>query len=85
MGDLSPATRRRLTQIAGGANPQPMVRTGMRLVRDWQGTTHVVTIDEQGGIHWNDRTWSSLSAVADAITGSHRSGPAFFGLGRTRR
>lgn len=49
-------------------------------MRDWQGTVHVVTIDENGIIRWNEREWTSLSAVARAITGGHWSGPAFFGL-----
>ncbi len=33
-------------------------------------------------IHWDDRTWNSLSEVARAITGTRWSGPAFFGLKR---
>lgn len=53
---------------------------GMRLVREWQGVAHVVTTDASGVIHWNDRTWRSLSEVARAITGTRWSGPAFFGL-----
>lgn len=53
---------------------------GMRLVREWQGVAHVVTTDASGAIHWNDRTWRSLSEIARAITGTRWSGPAFFGL-----
>lgn len=56
----------------------------MRLMREWNGTLHVVTVDEDGTILWNDREWGSLSAVARAITGTRWSGPAFFGL-RTRK
>jgi len=54
--------------------------SGTRLVRVWQDRTHVVTIGDNGLIRWNERDWSSLSAVAKAITGSHWSGPKFFGL-----
>ncbi|KHK92647.1 DUF2924 domain-containing protein [Novosphingobium malaysiense] len=57
---------------------------GMRLVREWQGTVHVVTVDETGAIHWNGRAWRSLSAIARAITGTRWSGPAFFGLAGRR-
>jgi hypothetical protein len=80
LGDLSPAARRRLAQIASGRSTTQPMRAGMRLMREWQGVTHIVTIDEAGIIRWNDREWRSLSAVARAITGGHWSGPAFFGL-----
>ena len=53
---------------------------GMRLVREWHGTVHVVTIAENGAVHWNEREWKSLSEVARTITGTRWSGPAFFGL-----
>ena len=53
---------------------------GMRLVREWEGKLHVVTIDDTRVIHWNNRQWNSLSEVARAITGTRWSGPAFFGL-----
>ena len=56
--------------------PQP----GMRLMREWNGTLHVVTIDEDGAILWKNERWASLSKVARAITGTRWSGPAFFGL-----
>ncbi len=47
----------------------------MRLVREWHGTTHVVTIDEKGRMVWNGREWSSLSAIAKAITRTAMVGP----------
>ena len=52
----------------------------MRLTREWNGSLHTVTVDDEGGIRWNNQTWKSLSAVARAITGTRWSGPAFFGL-----
>jgi len=39
--------------------------------------THTVLAD---GYEWEGRPYRSLSAVARAITGSRRNGPAFFGL-----
>lgn len=80
LGDLSPSARRTLAQTAGGKSVTQLTSAGTRLVREWQGATHVVTIDENGIIRWNGRQWTSLSAVARAITGGHWSGPAFFGL-----
>ncbi len=52
----------------------------MRLVREWQGRVHVVTVGEDQVIRWEERTYGSLSEVARAITGTRWSGPAFFGL-----
>ena len=54
----------------------------MRLVREWNGVAHVVTVAEDGAIVWNDAGYRSLSEVARAITGTRWSGPAFFGLKR---
>lgn len=63
------------------ACPRAMpLAAGMRLVREWHGTVHVVTVDEEKTIHWNGRTWHSLSEIARTITGTRWSGPAFFGL-----
>lgn len=79
-GGLSRAARRQLDG-SGDARPRAMpLAPGLRLVREWQGTVHVVTVDETGAIHWNGRRWKSLSEVARAITGTRWSGPAFFGL-----
>jgi len=79
-GGLSNATRRALGQVRTGKTKTDHAHPGTRLVREWQGVVHVVTIDRDGTILWNDRSWTSLSAVARAITGGHWSGPAFFGL-----
>lgn len=54
----------------------------MRLVREWNGTVHIVVIGEDNVIRWNEREWRSLSEVARKITGTRWSGPAFFGLKR---
>lgn len=80
LGGLSRSAQRRLAQAAGGKSMTQPASAGTKLVREWQGVTHVVTIDETGIIRWNGREWKSLSAVARAITGGHWSGPAFFGL-----
>jgi hypothetical protein len=79
-GGFSPQTLRRLEQVARGRTCTRDPVPGMRLVRAWNGRTHVVTVDEAGVIRWDDREWKSLSAVAREITGTRWSGPAFFGL-----
>ncbi len=79
-GGLSRRTEHRLTYLAGKNTTPDVPRPGMRLVREWNGALHTVTIDEDGLIHWEGKTWRSLSEVARAITGTRWSGPAFFGL-----
>jgi hypothetical protein len=52
---------------------------GTRLVRDWHGVGHTVTVLEKG-FEYGGKTWPSLSAIAEVITGAHWNGPRFFGL-----
>ena len=58
---------------------RPRLRPGGRLLREWNGVTHVVDVVE-GGFLWRGERHRSLSAIARAITGAHWSGPRFFGL-----
>lgn len=53
---------------------------GTRILKDWGGTTHEVLITGDGGAIWNGNSYSSLSAVARAMTGTNRNGPKFFGF-----
>lgn len=80
MGRLSRSDSEQLA-ASDQARPRAIALTpGMRLVREWHGAVHVVTIAEDGTVVWNDRNWKSLSEVARTITGTRWSGPAFFGL-----
>ncbi len=68
-------------QVAGetsprGTGPAP----GGRLLREWNGVTHVVDVVNDG-YRWRGETYRSLSAVARVITGTRWSGPRFFGIG----
>jgi hypothetical protein len=81
-GGLSRATQQRLAQIADAKTRTGAATPGMRLMREWNGVMHVVSISETGTIHWSNRDWRSLSEVARTITGTRWSGPAFFGLKR---
>lgn len=80
LGGLSRAAQQRLDQATAAKTQTRSASPGMRLVREWQGRVHIVTIGETGGVEWNGQTWRSLSEVARAITGTRWSGPAFFGL-----
>jgi hypothetical protein len=79
-GGLSRSCSRTLDQLGRSQTRTRTVVAGMRLVREWGGRVHVVTIGEDQIIRWDEREWRSLSEVARAITGTRWSGPAFFGL-----
>lgn len=61
------------------ASPPRRLTPGTRLVRDWHGTGHTVTVLDDG-FEYDGHSWRSLTAIAKAITGTHRNGPRFFGL-----
>ncbi len=77
---LARTTSQALDQLGRGQTRTQAATPGMRLVREWQGRVHVVTVGEDQVIRWDEREWRSLSEVARAITGTRWSGPAFFGL-----
>ena len=52
---------------------------GTRMIREWQGVEHTVTVLADG-FEYHGRRHKSLSAIARAITGTRWNGPAFFGL-----
>ncbi len=49
------------------------------LVREFGGTRHTVTIVPEGFV-WQEKTYTSLTAIARVITGTNWNGPRFFGL-----
>lgn len=55
------------------------VTPGARLIREWNGKTHVVDVIE-GGYVFEAKVYPSLTAIAGQITGVHWSGSRFFGL-----
>ena len=88
-GGLRPETRARLEtlgeQLDGGnvvlrrirADSRPLA--GTRLLREWQGVEHAVTVLADG-FEFEGRPYRSLSAVARHITGTRWNGWTFFGL-----
>jgi len=60
----------------------PALKPGGRLIREWNGVTHVVDVVD-GGFLWNGQRYASLSPIARAITGARWSGPRFFGMKRS--
>ena len=57
---------------------------GTRLVREWKGVEHCVTVREDG-FEYQGRPYQSLSAVARAITGTRWNGLQFFGVKNWRK
>ena len=54
---------------------------GTRLIREWRGVEHRVTVLAVG-FEWEGCRYKSLSAVARAITGTRWNGLTFFGMKR---
>ena len=86
-GGLKASTRRKLIAIAKGDTQDPQKKVlragqptpGTRLLREWHGRTFIVEVTG-GGFLWEGEDYSSLSAVARAITGAKWNGRRFFGL-----
>jgi hypothetical protein len=92
-GGVKPETVARLEklgeQLDGGNITLRRIRSdtkpiaGTRLVREYQGVEHCVTVLADG-YEWQGRPYQSLSAVARAITGTRWNGLTFFGLKHQR-
>ena len=80
LADEVEGTLTRKAQIADPRNPV----VGTRLIREWDGVAHTVTVLKEG-FDWGGRRYKSLSAVARAITGTQWNGYRFFGLRERKR
>jgi hypothetical protein len=88
-GGLKPETLKRLRELAedlDGGDPARRRRpakdrpiAGTRLIREYQGVEHCVTVRDQD-FEYQGRPYKSLSAIARAITGTRWNGLTFFGL-----
>jgi hypothetical protein len=91
-GGLKAETIERLAALAdqvGGKAPrrarsaQDRPITGTRLLREWRGAEHSVTVRDEG-FEYQGRPYKSLSAIARHITGTRWNGLVFFGLKNQR-
>ena len=80
LADEVEGTLTRKAQIADPRNPV----VGTKLIREWDGVAHTVTVLREG-FDWDGRRFKSLSAVARAITGTRWNGYRFFGLRERKR
>lgn len=81
LGGLSRSTKKtlELDRSSRTCRRSRELTPGTQLIREWQGKTQTVEVLNKG-FRWHSEHFQSLSAVARAITGSHWSGPRFFGL-----
>jgi hypothetical protein len=92
-GGLKPETIERLEALAdelegkggkrrrAGLESRPI--SGTRLIREWKGVEHCVTVRDED-FEYQGRPYQSLSAIARAITGTRWNGLVFFGLKNQR-
>src|SRR6516165_10044978 len=56
-----------------------VLKAGSTVVREWRGHTHTVLVGENG-FEYEGQRYRSLTVIAERITGTHWSGPRFFGV-----
>ena len=87
-GGHDKATLKLLDRLARGETTKPSIeprlRPGAVLMREHRCVRHTVTVTSDGFV-WQDESYSSLSAVARAITGTSWNGRRFFGLRAERK
>lgn len=92
VGGLPASAKRELARLGAqyvrtgelATDPAGSLKVGTRLVRNWGGAAHHVTVRDTG-FDYNQKTYRSLSHIARDITGANWSGPRFFGLRIHRR
>ena len=88
-GGLSLGIRRRLRSLSEASDPRrgaavvPAItlKPGAKLVRQWHGHMHTVSVLADG-FEYRGEHYPSLTRIARRITGVHWSEPVFFGLKR---
>lgn len=88
-GKLLPAHLRHIVRLQKQLSDQGCIKPagslqlmpGTQLLRKWGGTTHVVLVLDNE-LEYQGKRYSSLTQIAESITGTHWSGPRFFGLRR---
>ena len=81
-GTLDRATLKLLDGLArrdGARRGERNLKIGTVLVREYQGRRHTVSVASAGYV-WEGTSYSSLSAIARAITGTVWNGPRFFAV-----
>ena len=92
-GGLKPETRKRLESLGEQFADRNITRrrirddvmpiAGTRLLREWRGVEHCVTVRDQD-FEYGGKPYKSLSTIARQITGTRWNGWVFFGLKNMR-
>ena len=88
---LSSEHEKHLTKLVNAYKKNPYyfdeghiaLKPGMHLTRKWQGNIYSVTVTDSG-FDYQNVEYSSLSAIANEITGSRWNGWLFFGIKNMR-
>lgn len=91
-GGLKPETVERLDALADEIDGKVSKRgrienrpiAGTRLIREWKGVEHEVTV-RNNNFEYQGRPYKSLSSIARTITGTRWNGPVFFGFRSQKR
>ncbi len=90
-GGLSKQARLRLKAVIVSPRIGSMVvghttfiKPGTKFLREWQNKVHEVQALADGNYIYEGRTYRSLTIIAREITGTHQSGPKFFGINRIK-
>lgn len=91
-GGLKPETIERLDALADELEGKLSKRrrienrpiAGTRLIREWKGVEHSVTVRAED-FEYQGRPYKSLSSIARTITGTRWNGPVFFGFRSQKR
>ena len=91
LGGLDPDTAKRLDELVRQIVPKGQIppaaarkriKAGTRILREWQGQVHEVTVAADGTFLWRNERHRSLSAIARQMTGTRWNGWTFFGLAK---
>ena len=89
LGGLNRQTQLRLSTLKSASGrgkastaerSSPKLKSGTKLLREWQGKVHEVLALDDGRFAYAGKTYRSLTTIARQVTGIHQSGPRFFGL-----
>ena len=61
-----------------------LTKPGTKFLREWQNKVYEVQALADGNFIYEGRTYRSLTIIVREITGTHQSGPKFFGLKRVK-
>lgn len=85
---LTPEQQKRLDHLVAQYRRNPEcftknrvgIKPGTKLIRNWKGERHTVTVLDDGTFSHKDKKYTSLSEVASTIAGSRWNGWRFFNL-----